>query len=158
VGNVLARALERVGTPRDVLERYGIEVRGRVALCPFHLDTNPSLSLFTGEDGKERWRCHGCDQHGDALDLEDLLSEGGAARREAEQESKRLLDRLGPEEPTNADFITPAHLLSHTPTPVQWAIPNLAIRGQVTFFYGLQKAGKTTLYQDALMAAVTGHF
>lgn len=66
-------ALERLGTPSDVLAHHGVQVRGRMARCPLHDDSSPSLSLYC-RDGKERWRCHGCDQGGDALDLEAALS------------------------------------------------------------------------------------
>lgn len=68
------RALEQLGTPSDVLRCHGVQVRGRVARCPFHEDRTPSLSVFKGRDGKERWKCHGCDVGGDALDLEVRLS------------------------------------------------------------------------------------
>lgn len=70
------RALERVGSPADVLARRGIRVRHRMAPCPIHdggYDT-PCLSLFRGRDGRERWKCHACDAGGDALDLEATLS------------------------------------------------------------------------------------
>lgn len=67
-------ALEKVGTCAQVLERHGSKVRGRKAICPFHAEKTPSLSLFEGKDGKSRFRCHGCDAHGDALDLEAHLS------------------------------------------------------------------------------------
>ena len=72
--NRVARAHDRVGVPADVLERHGIKVVGRTARCPFHDDRTPSLSLFTGRDGKPRWRCFACDMGGDALDLEARLS------------------------------------------------------------------------------------
>ncbi|HHW42529.1 MAG TPA: hypothetical protein GXX25_01730 [Desulfotomaculum sp.] len=53
----------------DVARRYGLELRRAgsrwVARCPFHDDSNPSLVLFP--DG--RWRCFGCQAHGDAVDL-----------------------------------------------------------------------------------------
>lgn len=70
----LERALERAGTPSDVLARHGIAIRRRMAACPLHDDSTPSLSLYRGRDGKERWHCHGCDAGGDALDLEAALS------------------------------------------------------------------------------------
>lgn len=70
----IEQALERIGTPADVLSRHGVSVRGRMAKCPLHEDRSPSLSLFTGRDGKERWKCHACDVGGDALDLEVALS------------------------------------------------------------------------------------
>lgn len=34
--------------------------------CPFHDDANPSFCL---EPGKPRWKCFGCGEHGDAIDL-----------------------------------------------------------------------------------------
>jgi hypothetical protein len=70
----LEAALARLGTPTDVLKRHGVAVRGRMAKCPLHDDRTPSLSLYRGRDGRERWKCHGCDAGGDALDLEAALS------------------------------------------------------------------------------------
>ncbi len=67
------RAAERVGTCTEVLERHGVIVRGHKALCVFHNEHTPSLSLFTRGD-KSRFRCHGCDAHGDAIDLEAHLA------------------------------------------------------------------------------------
>src|SRR3954447_20802288 len=34
--------------------------------CPFHEDPNPS---FVVEPGKPRWKCYGCEAHGDAATL-----------------------------------------------------------------------------------------
>ena len=63
-------ARARIGSPADVLHRHGVTVRHRMARCPLHEDSTPSLSLYRGRDGRERWRCHGCDAGGDSLDLE----------------------------------------------------------------------------------------
>ena len=68
------RAAERLGDCRSVLERHGHRVPGRMARCPLHDDRIPSLSLFSGTDGKSLWRCHACDRGGDAIDLEVALS------------------------------------------------------------------------------------
>jgi len=68
------RARERLGACTAVLERHSVTVRGRKALCPFHEDREPSLSLYE-RDGRSRFRCHGCGVHGDALDLEALLTD-----------------------------------------------------------------------------------
>ncbi|MGH2810908.1 MAG: CHC2 zinc finger domain-containing protein [Actinomycetota bacterium] len=68
------KALAALGSPADVLERHGVTVRRRMALCPFHEDRIPSLSLFTGKDGRERWKCWSGCGHGDSLDLEARLS------------------------------------------------------------------------------------
>lgn len=70
---VMARTLQRLGTPAEVLARHGIIVRRCAARCPFHRDRAPSLSLFVGRDGRERWRCHACAIGGDAIDLEARL-------------------------------------------------------------------------------------
>ena len=49
----------------DAARRYGLEIRyGKKALCPFHSDTNPSLS-FKGE----RYTCFSCGAGGDVIDL-----------------------------------------------------------------------------------------
>lgn len=66
----IEQARARAGSPTDVLRRHGVQVRGRTARCPLHDDSTPSLSLYRGRDGRERWRCHGCDAGGDGLDLE----------------------------------------------------------------------------------------
>jgi hypothetical protein len=63
------KARERLGGPAEVLARHGIRVRRNKALCPFHPDKNPSLSLY-----KNKWKCFGCGEGGDAIDLEALLS------------------------------------------------------------------------------------
>lgn len=70
----VADALHRLGSPSEVLEAHGYAVRRRSARCPFHEDRSPSLSLYRGSGGKERWRCHSCDIGGDAIDLEAMLT------------------------------------------------------------------------------------
>jgi 5S rRNA maturation endonuclease (ribonuclease M5)/adenosyl cobinamide kinase/adenosyl cobinamide phosphate guanylyltransferase len=84
----IERAREKLGTPGDVLREHGHLVRGRMARCPFHEDNEPSMSLYRGDDGVERWRCHSCDVGGDVLDLEQRLSNATLAE---------LLDELVPE-------------------------------------------------------------
>lgn len=54
----------------QVLDYYGIEVRGRgnqrMALCPFHDDSQPSCSINLAW---KIFRCFGCDAHGSILDF-----------------------------------------------------------------------------------------
>lgn len=47
------------------LRRDGGDLRG---LCPFHDDHSPSLVVFTGGDGEQRFRCYGCEAKGDAIE------------------------------------------------------------------------------------------
>lgn len=39
------------------------------SLCPFHDDSEPSLWLWMGDDGQERWHCFVCGIGGDQIDL-----------------------------------------------------------------------------------------
>lgn len=46
------------------LRKAGAEWKG---LCPIHNDNNPSFTIFTGKDGKDRYTCHACGEKGDAI-------------------------------------------------------------------------------------------
>jgi hypothetical protein len=48
--------------------------------------------------------------------------------------------------------LTPAELLATEPRPPRFAIPQIAPRGEVTTLFASVGAGKTTLYQSALVA------
>jgi len=48
----------------EIAEKYGLKVRGEKAICPFHNDTNPSLS-FSNEKGV--FHCFGCNVKGDII-------------------------------------------------------------------------------------------
>ncbi len=49
-----------------VFDNYNIEYRGKMALCPFHNDSDKSLS-FSNE--KKVWKCFGCQEKGDLITL-----------------------------------------------------------------------------------------
>lgn len=57
-----------------VLDKYGIKHRGHMALCPFHNDTNYSLS-FNNDNGL--WKCFGsgCESKGDIITLIKMLGD-----------------------------------------------------------------------------------
>jgi hypothetical protein len=57
-----------------VLDKYGIKYRGHMAVCPFHNDTDGSLS-FDNEKGL--WKCFGagCESKGDIITLIKMLRE-----------------------------------------------------------------------------------
>jgi hypothetical protein len=42
---------------------------GKNLCCPFHHDRSPSASIFQGQDGHWRFKCHGCGVMGDAWDI-----------------------------------------------------------------------------------------
>jgi len=49
-------------------------------VCPFHDDHDPSLTVYNDDDG-DRWRCFGCEAHGDLYDW--LQRRQGVGIREA---------------------------------------------------------------------------
>lgn len=55
----------------DVARRYGIDVNSRSqAVCPFHIDSNPSLKFY---DEQGRFVCFGCNVKGNIIDFIYLL-------------------------------------------------------------------------------------
>jgi len=56
----------------DIARKYGINVKGKIALCPFHADKNPSLTF---SDEKNVFRCFGCNVKGDILTFVKMMEE-----------------------------------------------------------------------------------
>ena len=50
----------------EVASALGLSVSHHKALCPFHNDSNPSLTFHRG---RNRYRCFVCDAHGGTIDL-----------------------------------------------------------------------------------------
>ncbi len=50
----------------EVIKSYGIQVRGKKCVCPFHADKDPSLSF---EDSKNVFNCFGCSAQGDVIEF-----------------------------------------------------------------------------------------
>ena len=51
----------------DILAERGIQVLRHKALCPFHNEKTPSFSV--GFKGKNRYKCFGCGESGDSVEL-----------------------------------------------------------------------------------------
>jgi DNA primase len=68
----------------DVLERYGVPAHRQangtsfMALCPFHEDKNPSLSV---DPVKNVWHCFGCQKGGSSIDF--VMEKEGLSFKEA---------------------------------------------------------------------------
>lgn len=56
----------------QVFDKYEVDYRGHMALCPFHADKDRSLS-FSNE--KSLWKCFGCEEKGDIITLVRKLKE-----------------------------------------------------------------------------------
>ncbi len=74
------------------LEAAGCTVHGTSVVCKFHGDTNASGSIYTGSDGRSRYKCHGCDAAGDAADIiaRNTGRSSGEVYRERERGSANL--------------------------------------------------------------------
>lgn len=55
-----------------VFDKYNVEYKGKMALCPFHADKDKSLS-FSSEKGL--WKCFGCNAKGDIITIIKMLME-----------------------------------------------------------------------------------
>ena len=76
--------LKRDTSILDVLERYGVAAERQEngtqfkALCPFHEDKNPSLSV---DPQKNVWHCFGCQKGGSSIDF--VMEKEGLSFKEA---------------------------------------------------------------------------
>lgn len=69
-------ALRRAHPLREVAARYtDLRKKGGeyVGICPFHNDKNPSLAIYRGRDGIERFRCFSCGAGTDGGDVIDFV-------------------------------------------------------------------------------------
>lgn len=75
-----------------LFRHYGLRTNGGgVALCPFHEDTKPSLSIFH-KNGTWGWKCHGCGAKGTLIDFvmkKESIGLPEAAKRAMELEGLR---------------------------------------------------------------------
>jgi putative DNA primase/helicase len=93
----------------DVIERYGIQLRPRgvemVGLCPFHMDSRPSLTVNVK---KQVFLCPVCDTKGDVFDF--VMAKEGCTVNEAK-------DRISGNNYT--PYTPPAHT-AKPGTPQEW--------------------------------------
>lgn len=53
----------------SALEQAGCRIRGRSVQCAFHGDKSASGSIYQGQDGRWRYKCHSCETRGDEHDI-----------------------------------------------------------------------------------------
>ena len=66
-------SFKRLNLP-DILQSYGSTLKSKglnsfMALCPFHDDKNPSLSITQRDDGVWLWHCFACRFGGTVIDF-----------------------------------------------------------------------------------------
>lgn len=67
-----AQALKDKLKITDIARHYGLKVKGNIAICPFHADSNPSLSL---SNEKGLFHCFGCGASGDIISFVRMLED-----------------------------------------------------------------------------------
>ena len=67
--DLLAQAKQRLPLSALMAQLGFGDCAKKSARCPFHEDSSASFSVYLGDDGQERWKCHaGCGQ-GDSIDF-----------------------------------------------------------------------------------------
>ncbi len=116
-------ALKRRHLLAEVVERAGIELRGRgrvrQGVCPFHEEREGSFTVY---GDTERWYCFGCGEGGDVLDF--IQRAEGLSLPEA-------IRRLDAAPPTAV--VSPNH---HRPTPAPVPSRDPALLTAAGRFYG----------------------
>ena len=82
------RQLDRIKSLNllEIISSYGIQIKhsgnsSYQALCPFHNDSNPSLSISQKPNGIWLWHCFGCDAKGTVIDF--VMRQEGISFKEA---------------------------------------------------------------------------
>ena len=105
------RDIRRLFDIRQVLTKAGVDARRKWMVCPLpqhpHKNYTPSFSIFMGDDGVERFMCHGiCQAHGDVIDLAGYLWVKGYNPQNRPDVSKAI-DMLQLEVPMNLSLDPP---------------------------------------------------
>ncbi|RZN30488.1 CHC2 zinc finger domain-containing protein [Bradyrhizobium sp. Leo121] len=91
-----AKARERLS---DVFEKLGIKVKGKMCLCPFHIEKTPSCKV---DDRKGRYECFACGEWGDHFDIlqhmrglsfVEAVEELGGVRPATPEERRKIEER-----------------------------------------------------------------
>lgn len=69
-----------------VFDKYNVKYKGTMALCPFHNDTNFSLS-FSNDKGL--WHCFGCELSGNIIQLIKFLEEKNDKRKDLSCDTRK---------------------------------------------------------------------
>lgn len=100
----------------DIAGRYlKLRKRGKEheALCPFHADTDPSLSIYTSKkDGIDRFWCPACDAKGDAIDFVARIE-----RVDVIDAARIIAGRIGPIAPIERKAPPPPDWIAILPVP-----------------------------------------
>jgi hypothetical protein len=104
--DLLAQAKQRLPLSA-LMAQLGFGDRAKKsAPCPFHDDSSPSFSVYTGDDGEARWKCHADCGQGDAIDF--LAKQRGLSNADACREFIKLAGITpSPPPPSSSDLSPP---------------------------------------------------
>jgi len=82
--------IKRVNLIEYARDRWGLVCNSSgMALCPFHPDKKPSLSIFQTKSGSWRFKCFGCEENGSVIDFK-MAMENLGKKEACSQLSKEL--------------------------------------------------------------------
>ena len=113
--DLLSQAKQRLPLTALMMQLGFGERAQKSARCPFHEDSSASFSLYLGEDGEERWKCHaGCGQ-GDVINF--LAKHRGLNNADA---CREFIHLAGIIPPPPSQSLLPKSAPSLTPSPFDW--------------------------------------
>ncbi|MGQ3049868.1 MAG: phage/plasmid primase, P4 family [Niveispirillum sp.] len=101
------------------------------ALCPFHDERNPSLSI---DPRAQRYRCHGCGKAGDiiqwVMDRDGVTFPEACATLGGEREIDHTTSRIPTPRPAPPPRPTPAYTATDADTVYRWLLPRMPLSTQ----------------------------
>lgn len=136
-------------------------------ICPFHGEKRASGSVFSGDDGHWRFKCHGCETKGDVWDVEarmwfQSVEEWLAENPESDSDVDRVLLDTNLEQPKQeslapANPTPPAHRTQSWPTMAALATSLAsAAGGEVETTYAYHIPGVSTGILHVIRIALPG--
>jgi phage/plasmid primase-like uncharacterized protein len=120
-----ARLLKSKVTLRQVIESYGIELKGRHICCPLHHENTPSFKVYEEDTEDGNFYCFGCQKHGDLISFVvfmDSITAGQAITKIARNFHVELVTK---ENLKNTLLENLSLVLKHKPKPVDEEVENI---------------------------------
>jgi len=136
--------IKKVDLRQYARDRWGLVCNSNgMALCPFHEDSKPSLSIFQTKSGSWRFKCFGCPKSGSIIDLKRFY-EGLSEKETINQLSK---DFQGPIKKVDPNAQAPDKKKTAGQGAKKRAGPRKEKKEKRRLFYDYLDPGGATIYR-----------
>lgn len=153
----------------DYLHIHGIDAElGQVRPCPWHDDSTPSFSVFTGDDGHPAFNCFGCGRAGDIYKAVEYCQGETDAKKQFEEIERIFGNGMRASQPTFTREQSEPKPPAFTPDPAAlerltaWLASNTKaaeyIRGYFDQRALAKSGGQLYHYPPELFPALVTHF